>query len=771
MSTQDTPHKFYSDSPKTSITEDDLGWEKHVDRVISAIEINSSREGFTIGLAGSWGSGKSTFLNFLLERLKKDGRARVFPFNPWTYPKDDLVASFYWDLSKVLDIEFMHSKYSKAASVCKRLARVFTAISPTHESSIDLVKVALPSYALAFVPTILWNLLGLQTVWLVVGIVISLVALTVMTTIITATGEEMSTLAKETATLEQLKRELAKALSTTEQPIVVMVDDVDRLPPKQMCEVFQIIKNNCDLPGIVYVVAYDRDVVEQALTKEYGPLYRHFVDKIVQLDVGLPPVERHYLDKYVSSELEEIIGALPSDWKTHWLSDRWSNYFLIDLRWYYTTLREAKRILNGIRLSVWSVLGEKHPEVNIIDFLSIEFMRLKYPSIYAHIRDNKAIYVGTALPSEILGASEEELGEQQKSLDAAFESIVNHVERRRLREFVGDLFPRAKSLKSLRNVTFEASDADRVNLRICVEQVFDRYFLYGNYIGDLTNSTVEELVANFGRDNVIQNKIRDLVESDPSTGRLRVAIDLIRARFTVSKDFGGRINDFVRFVFDSSDFLKDDINTTLGTPVRHFLIYAVKDVLAPLDPRSRGNVLSDSGERSYGIFGPVLIAAALSEREATQEEREFVDSASLRDLKAIAVKKGKKWLNDQTSLTHPHFDVILFYLKIWLPREDYEYYIGKVMREAEMTKRFIARFYTRTELVKAGAYAGKISYRYNYDRLSQYVDVSQLYESSSLIGYSKDESPELIDALEEFRGGFVAWSEMVKNRTNNQSNL
>jgi type II secretory pathway predicted ATPase ExeA len=51
-----------------------------------------------------------------------------------------------------------------------------------------------------------------------------------------------------TRTLPELKRELTELLRQLRQPLLVVIDDIDRLTPDEMKAVFQLVRANADLP-------------------------------------------------------------------------------------------------------------------------------------------------------------------------------------------------------------------------------------------------------------------------------------------------------------------------------------------------------------------------------------------------------------------------------------------------------------------------------------------------------------------------------------------
>ena len=83
---------------------------------------------------------------------------------------------------------------------------------------------------------------------------------------------------------------LAEALRKISRPLVVYVDDIDRLADSEIRDVMRLVKLVGGLPNLIYVLAYDRSRVEAALGGEQPKDGRAFL-KIVQVPYSLPPIQ------------------------------------------------------------------------------------------------------------------------------------------------------------------------------------------------------------------------------------------------------------------------------------------------------------------------------------------------------------------------------------------------------------------------------------------------------------------------------------------------
>lgn len=74
-------------------------------------------------------------------------------------------------------------------------------------------------------------------------------------------------------------------------PILIGIDDLDRLTADEVRLVFQLIKANADFPNLVYLTLFQRDIVEGNLEKAKSGSGKDFLEKVVQVGFDVPQVE------------------------------------------------------------------------------------------------------------------------------------------------------------------------------------------------------------------------------------------------------------------------------------------------------------------------------------------------------------------------------------------------------------------------------------------------------------------------------------------------
>lgn len=196
-----------------------------------------------LGVTGSWGSGKSTVLGLLQERLASAGNIAVVPFNPWLVgSRDDLL------LALLDQMQISLGKHDQATfrEILDALAKYRRAIGPVA----GLVPIAGSTLS-----EVIRNLPG-----------------------------------RKPRSPVDARKEVEKTLRAAKSAVVVLIDEFDRLEPSEMKAMGQALKAALDFPNISWVIALDSEKVTSALAGEDREWALGFLAKVVTVDIPLRPL-------------------------------------------------------------------------------------------------------------------------------------------------------------------------------------------------------------------------------------------------------------------------------------------------------------------------------------------------------------------------------------------------------------------------------------------------------------------------------------------------
>ena len=120
---------LYTDAPLKNPEDDRLGFRLFAEKVADTIRKLETKESVVFALYGKWGSGKTTFLNFLVYYLEKDKSITIVKFNPWWFSgRDDLLLQFLYTMEYDLSTS---KKFKKIVKVLEPYRKAFEKIIST----------------------------------------------------------------------------------------------------------------------------------------------------------------------------------------------------------------------------------------------------------------------------------------------------------------------------------------------------------------------------------------------------------------------------------------------------------------------------------------------------------------------------------------------------------------------------------------------------------------------------------------------------------------
>lgn len=511
---------FTPDRSVSSAKDDKLNRAPFAYRLADTIRDWKQDESIVIGLYGPWGSGKTSVLSFTVERLLKKTKnwkkkPIVIWFNPWNFSeKEQLLQAFFQQVYAEINKVDPAAGKDVMQSV-KKFAQALGALQPVPVAG-D---------------------------WL-------------------STGGKLVELFTTEKTLEDTKNEVSAIFKKLDRRILILIDDVDRLSKEEIRLLFQLIKMNADFPNTIYLVAFDRSVVESALTNEQGVSGRAYLEKIVQVGFNIPEVDPTLLEGLFFDEINLILQDVLTE---EFDRDHWAKIYLGGLRPFLQTVRDVKRFINSLGVT----LRMMKSEVDAIDFIGLEGLRVFMPEIYRAISENKALFTD---PRNSLPGGDRLTPKIKEMLDTIFEKQEEQAET--ARKICVQLFPALESVYGNRYYGNESWLLWRKQKRICHKDNFDVYFLLGTPKGDVSHFETEEFLSQYSDANLmlqelnrylLENRSRRLLErvSDRVDSLKEEQVDSLCKALT---KFGDVAPDIKGEMFDIG------MNWQIGILIRSLLI-------------------------------------------------------------------------------------------------------------------------------------------------------------------------------------------------------
>lgn len=177
------------------------------------------------------------------------------------------------------------------------------------------------------------------------------------------------------ADLDGTKKALNDILLKMQRKIIVVIDDIDRLNNNEIRQIFQLVKSLGDFSNTVYLLAFDKQVVINALTKVQEGPGADYLEKVVQVPFEIPLISQQDVERFLFNQLDALIKDIP---EARWDQTYWGNIYHSGLRHFFKNIRDVTRYINSLRFSLEMVKDV----VNPIDFLAVTGLQVFMPDIY-----------------------------------------------------------------------------------------------------------------------------------------------------------------------------------------------------------------------------------------------------------------------------------------------------------------------------------------------------------------------------------------------------
>ena len=427
-----------ADRPSSNPNHDLFGHAPFAKSLADSICSYPGNDGLVLALYGPWGSGKSTVLNYVghyLEQRPETEQPAVVHFNPWWFSgQENLAKAFLGQLQAVLP-----SKNSKF----KALGELLGSFSEEIGGLADL-----SGYTFGLGKTL---------------------------------GKLASRATKRSPKdVSALKRDISKALIEAKQRVLVVVDDIDRLAPDETRQLFTVIKALADFPNVVYLLAFDREVAVQAIKQQTGMPGDQYLEKIIQVPFEIPLVDRVSLRHALGQRLDVILANTPDG-----MFDKsyWTNVFFEGIDPLIEVPRDIVRLTNTLTVTYPSVVGE----VNPVDFVAIEALRVFCPVAYDVLRSNPDHFAGHRNGLEFGGQTDAE----RQAFHDSWLARLPEAQRKPVFGMLQRIFPK------LENTIYGADWVARWRKaqRVCVPELFSVYFRLALPAGVVRREEVMALLA------------------------------------------------------------------------------------------------------------------------------------------------------------------------------------------------------------------------------------------------------------------------------------
>ncbi|MFI8133703.1 P-loop NTPase fold protein [Pseudomonas aeruginosa] len=695
-----------ADRPSIDPKDDLFGHAPFAKSLANSICRYPGSDGLVLALYGPWGSGKSTVLGYVghyIEQQSEEDRPVVVPFNPWWFSgQENLARAFLGQLQAVLPNK--SDKFKKLGDLLGDFAEGVGGL-------IDLSGVTGGAAGK------LGKLVGMLT-------------------------------KRKLKDVPALKSEISKILREAKKRILVVIDDIDRLTPDETRQLFTVIKALADFPNVVYLLAFDRDVAAQAIEQQSGLPGERYLEKIIQVPFELPPIERVALQAALFKRLDQVLGDTPDG-----LFDQsyWTNVFYDGIDPLIQVPRDVVRFTNTLSVTYPAVRGE----VNPVDFIALEAVRVFLPDLYGVVRANA---------NRFSGYSRDDRYEEDRNAAQAFrQGWVNQVPES-LRASTQALLERIFPKISRMGYGSEWLNEWRRELRACHPDVFPIYFRLTVPLGAVRRNEIMALLSLAASPTDFGDALVRAKEEKRPDGLSKARGLLERLMDHVEKDIPDEhIPLIIQALFNIGDSLIDPADergafdfgniSRASRPVYH--------LLKRLSADQRASILEAAIKSGSAVAVQAWVLRALDDETTKAKETNetaLLSADEVSRLKVAWLDRVRVLSGEADFIEHPELPRLLAVWRQWGDGSEVRTWCDRITASDDGLLALLSKFLQHTRSQTVGDWAVRLQPRLNPTWLESYLDTAACAERLAQLTRKGAVPSEATEAVSQFLKEF----EMLK---------
>ncbi len=320
-------------------TEDFLNYEVHCD-LIKEYVTNPNLLPLTIGVFGDWGSGKSSIMKILEQKLEDDEKVLTIYFNSWLFES-------YQDakISLLENILLELSKNETLGETAKK--KILSLIS--RVDYMKLAKDGIKKYGKNVV-----DIIATGGVGSVIEAGFSMLKKEKIDELETADLSKLNEYIKDEQkntsknTIKTFRKDFEELINLTDyESVVIFIDDLDRCMPERVIETLEAIKLFLSVPNTAFVIGADERIIKHSISmhlklhtlnsdsdylQDSKQIVTDYIEKLIQIPYRLPKLSLSEIETYnnllfCKTQLEEDdFKIVYDDYKNFKQSDFYSAY-------------------------------------------------------------------------------------------------------------------------------------------------------------------------------------------------------------------------------------------------------------------------------------------------------------------------------------------------------------------------------------------------------------------------------------------------------------
>ena len=321
---------FFIDAPTIEDNYDRKKYAKLlIEKIIATKKEKNPEHSFVINIGENYGYGKTSFFLFLIEELKSMTHQSIyFNYKPWLCDSANaIITEFFQTLRNELN-PYVTNLDRKINKYTKSLIQDYTRQT------------------------------GISTI---------------------------NSLFHTSQTLKEEHDEIANAIKKIDLPIIIFIDDVDRLQNDELMVLLKLIRDTADFGNIFYILAADKPFLINSLNSLGIEYPEEYLKKFINYEFTFPSN-----DSITTTLLKNEISTILNSYLPIELAKKESQSIneLIQLNNPFNNFRDVKRFLNNYTYMLDAIkMNRGKINIDYTDLFALTLIQYLQPELYKVLRD------------------------------------------------------------------------------------------------------------------------------------------------------------------------------------------------------------------------------------------------------------------------------------------------------------------------------------------------------------------------------------------------
>ena len=198
----------------------------------------------------------------------------------------------------------------------------------------------------------------------------------------------ISSLFHTSQTLKEEHDEIANAIKKIDMPIIIFIDDVDRLQNDELMVLLKLIRDTADFGNIYYILAADKPFLINSLNSLGIEYLEEYLKKFINYEFTFP-ANNSAISEFFKDKLSRLFEKYLKKEKERTEKERIFICNFIELNNPFNNMRDIKRFFNNFSFILDTMASNQLlSEIDIKDLFILTLLQYLQPELFKVLRDS-----------------------------------------------------------------------------------------------------------------------------------------------------------------------------------------------------------------------------------------------------------------------------------------------------------------------------------------------------------------------------------------------